>query len=106
MDQAGIKLKGLPTADHAIIYMVVIYIVGIVGMLVPEVNNLFIFLVPVNILIALGVVLVHHSNWNLKFGLTCLLIYLGGFLIEFLGVKTGVIFGNYKYGDGLGIKLL
>lgn len=106
MDQASIKLKGLPAADHAIIYMVVIYIVGIVGMLVPEVNKIFIFLVPVNILIALGVVLLYHSNWTWKFIFTCTLIYLGGFLIEFIGVKTGVIFGDYKYGNGLGLKIL
>src|SRR5687768_1546230 len=104
MDQASIKIKGLPPADHAIIYMVVIYIVGIVGMLVPEVNNIFIFLVPVNILIALGVVLLYHTHWTWKFVFTCLLICLGGFLIELIGVKTGVIFGDYKYGNGLGLK--
>jgi putative membrane protein len=29
-----------------------------------------------------------------------------GFIIEVIGVKTGLIFGKYSYGDGLGFKLL
>ncbi|MFD0777387.1 carotenoid biosynthesis protein [Flavobacterium myungsuense] len=28
-----------------------------------------------------------------------------GFMIEVIGVKTGLIFGNYSYGNGLGYKL-
>ncbi len=40
-----------------------------------------------------------------------LLIFFGfawtiGYFIEVLGVNTGVIFGNYQYGDDLGFKIL
>jgi putative membrane protein len=31
---------------------------------------------------------------------------LAGFLVEVVGIKTGLIFGTYAYGEGLGIKWL
>jgi putative membrane protein len=105
MDKTGIRSKNLPSREHMIIYLVVIYTVGIVGMLVPEVRSLFLFLVPLNIVIAFAVVLLYHSPFNQRFWLICIAIYLGGFLIEWIGIKTGVIFGPYEYGKGLGIKL-
>lgn len=37
--------------------------------------------------------------------LTFLIIFSGGFLIELIGTKTGYLFGNYQYGDVLGLKL-
>ena len=30
---------------------------------------------------------------------------MAGFLIEALGVNTGIIFGHYSYGKGLGLKI-
>ncbi|MDA9881752.1 carotenoid biosynthesis protein [Crocinitomicaceae bacterium] len=33
-------------------------------------------------------------------------IFLGGFLIELIGVKTGLLFGAYSYDHALGYKLL
>jgi uncharacterized membrane protein len=105
MDQT-LKIKTLPSIEHIIIYLVVIYVVGIVGMLIPEVHAVFIFLVPVNIILALGIVLLYHAEWNSRFVALCILIYAGGFLIELAGIKTGVIFGPYSYGAGLGLKVL
>lgn len=34
-----------------------------------------------------------------------LLVYLAGYLIEVVGVNTGLIFGNYRYGSALGLKV-
>ena len=33
-------------------------------------------------------------------------IFLGGYLVEVIGVNTQILFGNYSYGSALGIKLL
>ena len=33
------------------------------------------------------------------------IIFLAGFFVEVIGVNTGVIFGEYSYGEGLGYKL-
>lgn len=32
-------------------------------------------------------------------------IFLGGFIIELIGTKTGYLFGNYAYGETLGAKI-
>ncbi len=45
-----------------------------------------------------------EENWK-KNVLTFLIIFSGGFLIELIGTKTGYLFGNYQYGDVLGLKL-
>ncbi len=105
MDTTGTIKKYLPPTDHAIIYSVVIYTVGIIGLLVPEVQNIFIFLTPVNIILAASVAFLYHKNINKNFIVSCILMYAGGYLIELAGVKTGVIFGEYTYGEGLGIKI-
>lgn len=45
-----------------------------------------------------------EENWK-KNILTFLIVFSGGFLIELIGTKTGYLFGNYQYGDVLGLKL-
>ncbi len=51
--------------------------------------------------------LVFFSEDNLKKALFYLLVIGGGgFLIEWIGTATGLLFGNYSYGGTLGFKLL
>jgi len=35
-----------------------------------------------------------------------LVIFVGGYVVEFIGVSTGILFGNYHYGSALGYKFL
>tara|TARA_A100001015_G_C14549843_1_gene541156 strand:- start:69 stop:542 length:474 start_codon:yes stop_codon:yes gene_type:complete len=42
----------------------------------------------------------------IKYYVPVFLIVLIGFFIEVIGVKTGVLFGAYSYGDTLGFKIL
>lgn len=50
--------------------------------------------------------LVFLAEPNLKkTSLVFAIIFLGGYLIELLGTKTGFLFGDYTYGDVLGWKL-
>jgi putative membrane protein len=94
-----------PFQTPVIIYLTVIYIVGIVGMLSKATLALFMFLVPINILLVAIVAGIYHEGYNSKLVVAMILIYIGGFVIEWLGVKTGAIFGDYIYGNGLGFKL-
>jgi len=52
-------------------------------------------------LIVLSGYKLNYSNFLLLFS-----IYLFGFIIELIGVKTHYLFGNYEYGNALGIKLM
>lgn len=85
--------------------LIIIYAVGVAGMLTPALENIFRWLVPVNILFAFGVTLYHHKNHTLRFWLTLSCIGILGYLLEVAGVHTGAVFGTYAYQGGLGFKL-
>lgn len=86
---------------------VLFYLVGAIGFILPYTHSLFVKLTFFMILLTNIGLFIFHQTDNLKrdvlvFGA----IYLLGFLIEVIGVKTGAVFGNYRYGDALGLKLL
>jgi len=87
-------------------FLVIFYGVGIVGLLMPITRGLFIKLIPIALLLSMAVVLRYHKhNYSLTTIVVFILIYLFSFIIEAIGVHTGVIFGHYYYGNGLGIKV-
>jgi putative membrane protein len=63
-------------------------------------------LTPYTLLLTGIIVLyVSYKKGELKFLIWCLTIYIVTFTLEVIGTKTGIIFGNYVYGDTLGFKL-
>ena len=89
----------------AIIFLVIWYQVGIVGLHISESRALFQSLIPVNILVSLGILGLFHRVWNMQFGIFIFGIFWAGYLIELIGMHSGVIFGSYSYGDSLGFKV-
>lgn len=87
-----------------IIVLSILYIVGIVGILLP-IHEQFILLTPINLLVSLGLVLYFHKNWNTAIYRYLIIAYVIGFLAEVFGVQTGMLFGEYEYGPVLGWKL-
>jgi putative membrane protein len=87
-------------------FLVWFYIIGIAGMVIPATSALFMKLTPLALLMNFGLLLTHHKT---KFSVITILIFslilLSGFFIEIIGVQTGIIFGEYVYGKGLGWKL-
>ncbi|NOQ74822.1 MAG: carotenoid biosynthesis protein [Crocinitomix sp.] len=57
-----------------------------------------------NLLLCGTLVFLAEANLK-KAAIIFIIIFLGGFLIELVGTKSGVLFGNYHYGDVLGWKL-
>jgi putative membrane protein len=49
---------------------------------------------------------IQQKEKNFSFLITTLLIITTSYFVEVLGVKTGIIFGTYVYGDNLGPKIL
>jgi len=88
----------------AIFILVVIYLVGIVGILLPFHAD-FILLTPFNLIISLLLVLYFHGKWTKEMTAYMLIAFWLGFGIEIVGVNTGLVFGEYKYGQVLGWKL-
>jgi uncharacterized membrane protein len=81
------------------------YLAGIIGLQVPLTMPLFQALTPFNLLLSAGILFSFHNNWNRPFILFCIICFLSGFLIEVIGVASGLVFGHYHYGPTLGYQL-
>ena len=87
----------------AAFFVVVLYVVGLVGHLVDQALPLVLFLTPGFLLLLGGMVLAPAfavQGW--RFALWMAITYVFVFLVEVAGVATGVIFGEYAYGPTLG----
>jgi putative membrane protein len=87
-------------------FLITLYVVGVIGSTLPFTRELFIILTPFILLISFITLLIFHTpGFDAKISLLFLLIFLVSFSVEVEGVSTGVIFGSYTYGKGLGIKV-
>lgn len=93
------------TPRVAIIIIILFHAVGLIGFCIPVLRPLFLQLVPWHLLLMLAVVVLSHSNRNNQFALFVLIVFLLGFMAEWIGVHKGWLFGNYTYGKTLGLKL-
>lgn len=82
------------------------YIAGIIGLNITATAQLFRFLTPFNLVASLGILLLFHNEWNRNFLVFSTITFFIGFFIEVVGVKTGMVFGNYHYESTLGFKVL
>lgn len=84
--------------------IVIVYLVGLIG-LPSEYRETFTALTPVTLLFSGVVLFINHKQWNPSFLVFLVTAFMVGYLVEVLGVKTGVVFGEYEYGATLGPKL-
>lgn len=94
--------KYLPWASIGI--LVVMYGVGLVGLHTSQ-HDWFLAATPLTLVLSCGLMLLNHRVWNAGFAALMALIAVAGYLIEVLGVKTGMVFGEYAYGQVLGPML-
>jgi len=85
--------------------LAIIYLVGVVGFILPQTKKLMPSLVWVNLMFTVVVLLAYHKKWSREIVLALFLIGASGFLLEVIGIKTGRIFGYYQYGPTLGYAL-
>jgi len=87
------------------ILIVVWYLGGIMGFLIPQLKPLFQQLTPVGLVIAAILLMYFHEPKNLKSWLVFASIIMICFVVELIGVNAQLLFGNYQYGPALGFKL-
>ena len=85
--------------------VILFHCVGLYGFLTPELNDLFIKLVPFHLLLMLSLMIISGYDGTRDMLLFALMVYAAGFLVEVAGVNTGLIFGSYTYGYTLGLKI-
>jgi len=87
-------------------FLLIMYTVGIIGHTFVETLHLMKILTPYTLLLTGGVVFYFliYNNGR-KFLYWYLITYSLTLLLEIVGVKTGLIFGEYSYGEILGLKV-
>lgn len=89
-------------SHYAIVVLFILHTVGIIGILFF--NEDLIKLTPINLLISLIVVVAFQQKKHRLFFTYAVIVFVVGFLIEWLGIASEKIFGSYFYGNNLGIK--
>ncbi len=88
-----------------ILFIGIFYLVGIVGMYFPSYRSFFVNLSFFHLLLSFGVLLLSRSSYSVKFWGFISVAFLTGMSAEWIGVHTGLLFGDYAYGAVLGPKL-
>ena len=89
----------------AIGLLVSMHIAGFLGLQYAHTRPWFELLVPFNLMVCGLLVIFFQKDLSQSFLKAMGIIFLLGFFVELLGVKTKVIFGDYYYQTALGWKL-
>lgn len=102
------KIRKFLTDQRKATYLLLLfYAVGVAGMVFDLTRPLFIQLIPFALLLSTFLLIINHKGTkSLRMAIVFAVLYLAGYFIEVLGVNTGLIFGEYTYGSGLGWKEL
>jgi len=84
--------------------LIVPYVVGLIGILLPLTRSFFLSLTPYMLLFSFVIVYLEEGRWVIRNLLAILLIMAFSFGAEYLGVNYGYLFGDYTYGSILGFK--
>lgn len=95
----------LSKANILIAVLIIFYTVGTIGILTPETRSNFLSLSFFNLILSFIILLFAENSNTIKFYFFLLICFSVGFIAELIGTKTGLLFGNYSYGENLGIKI-
>lgn len=90
--------------SYSVQLLLIMHIVGIIGLLSPF-QEYFRLLTPFNLLVSAFLLWLNHTDRSRSFLVFALLSIILGYVVEVIGVQTGIIFGAYSYGSTLGPKL-
>ena len=80
-------------------------IIGSCALFSPLLKSSILLFTPVNLLLIFSLFFYVNNNYSRSFIFLCLQLFLFGFIVEVIGVNTGIIFGEYTYGKTLGLTL-
>lgn len=93
------------TLQHIALFIVLLFHVsGAIGILFTPYKSWFIQNTPLNLLIMAALLIITQPQKNLSFFLFFAIAFATGFAVEWIGVNTGYLFGNYQYGKVLGVQ--
>lgn len=80
---------------------VLFHAIGLVGYLFAS-DTSFRYTTPLNQLLMFGLLLYTLQDHSLRLWLFIIISFVTGLLVEMIGTNTGLLFGDYRYGDVLG----
>lgn len=81
------------------------YTVGLALFILPWTRPFFVSITSFSLLLVFFAVFLFHKTWDLKTIIIFAFTVIASFFLEVVGVNTGQIFGEYTYGNGLGLKI-
>ena len=78
--------------------------IGLVGLLFFD-KSFFLAATPINLLLSFALLIWTQTNKNLFFFLFLIACFAVGIAVEIIGINTGLLFGDYTYGNVLGPKV-
>ena len=84
---------------------ILFHFIGLIGMLFIN-TNLFANSTFFHLLLMVGLLYYTHQGNTKKFLIFFIISFTVGVAVEVVGVNTGLLFGDYKYGNNLGPKIL
>lgn len=99
--------KRIRRENFTLLIMLFFFIIGAIGHLIPYTRPYFLNLTFWSLLFS-GLIIIYLSilDSNYSFKLWIPLVYVLSTIIEIIGVKSGIIFGEYRYGETLGYKIM
>lgn len=85
--------------------IVIFHTVGFVGLQSTS-REYFLSLSPLNLLLSFSCLMLSFEHFTRRLFLAILVVGVVGFLSEYIGVHTQLLFGDYQYGKNLGFKLV
>lgn len=102
MNFQGIKkITGQPLVLSCQITLL-FFVIGIIGI---KINPEFAQLTPFHLLLNFILFIYSFEQRNHFFYVQVMLLFAAGYMLELVGVQTGLLFGNYNYLNNLGPKI-
>lgn len=98
-------IKNISKYQIATSIAILFHCIGLAGLLFFK-TDFFIDSTPFNLLLSFSLLVWTQTQKNIAFFLFMAIVFIIGFFSEAVGVNTGLLFGNYSYGNVLGYKCL
>lgn len=89
----------------SVMLMGLFHFCGLIG-IQSQYRDWFLDFTPLNLLISTFLLFWNQEKINKNIVLSFMLVFALGLTIEIIGVKTGMIFGTYKYGETFGFRFM
>jgi bisanhydrobacterioruberin hydratase len=88
-------------------FVIIVYGVGVLGLALPWSSSWFQYITPLTLVFSAYLLYrFQRPPFSPNGWMVLISVYLLGMFAEVIGVESGIIFGTYHYGNGLGFKVM